>query len=701
MKRLLINLLILGVAINSYGQIRWDGGGDGTSWNDPANWLGNIVPISTDNVLIDNSIVTSNYFINLPAGNISTVLNSLTITPTGTNTITVTLPNTNTAAAGLQINGSGDAFVINAGGIFVNASGATSGTPVSVTTTNFFRINNGGIYVHRTPRGHTNNLISRLSAVPGTENGTVVFDVPAASYFISATGRTYGNLVFSSQTNINPVTYSANGASDLTVNGNFILNDNTSFVSTMSANINIKQNLVLVTATTSFDIQANNSNNITKVMGDISSNGAIKESGIGNPVLELNGTTNQNILMAGPFTDNILFRINNSTGATLQNDLTLPANLDLLSGKIFTDVGSTLTLKDNATYTGGASSSFVHGPMKKIGDDNFVFPVGKGSIYAPIGIIDVSGENTNDEFTAEYLRTNPQNINGTLVEAGQDHISSVEYWTLNSNGVSPVKKILLTINYESFCYDMTQTYVSRFDATPPPPSPWRSLGAGPIIITGTNPPFQRGTITSVANTSQFGDFTLITNLLPTLNPLPIKLTDFTATKNNNTTAAISWELEVCCSKYALFEVQKSGDGRSFSAMRNIPGSETDRRYSIIDNRLSEGTNYYRLKMTDYDGKITYSRIAALINKESGLLITSVWPNPVSDNFKLAFSAATSSSVNITIIDISGRIVKQFASNAATGMNTLDINCSNLPNTTYHLYISDNKNNRTVTRFIKQ
>src|SRR5439155_15740448 len=33
--------------------VAWDGGGDGTNWNDPINWSNNAVPGSADDVTID------------------------------------------------------------------------------------------------------------------------------------------------------------------------------------------------------------------------------------------------------------------------------------------------------------------------------------------------------------------------------------------------------------------------------------------------------------------------------------------------------------------------------------------------------------------------------------------------------------------------------------------------------------------------
>ena len=37
------------------GIVDWDGGGDGTSWSDPQNWSGDILPVNGDTVVIDGT----------------------------------------------------------------------------------------------------------------------------------------------------------------------------------------------------------------------------------------------------------------------------------------------------------------------------------------------------------------------------------------------------------------------------------------------------------------------------------------------------------------------------------------------------------------------------------------------------------------------------------------------------------------------
>ena len=172
MRKVLLNaLLLLAVSASHAGLIFWDGeAGDG-QWASVTNWVGDILPGADDDVVLDNSFVQDAYQVEFPPGNVEVLVNSLRITPAPGKDILLWLPVSNTAAPALRALGPGDAVLLERGAVFRNSSGASSGTPVVVSAIGFFRINNGGRYIHNTARGHTDMLVNRLSAEPGTEEG--------------------------------------------------------------------------------------------------------------------------------------------------------------------------------------------------------------------------------------------------------------------------------------------------------------------------------------------------------------------------------------------------------------------------------------------------------------------------------------------------------------------------------------------------
>jgi hypothetical protein len=671
---------------------KWDGGGNGISWNDPDNWDLNLVPLATDDVLLDNSLVPGSYSVSLPAGGILISVNSLTITPAGT-TIVLTLPAGNTSNPGLAITGAGDAMVLNNGAVLRNSSGASAGSGITITNT--FRINNGGHYIHNTSRANA-SIVSQLSSVPGTEGGEFEFDVPAGSYTPSFSGRTFGSLTLSAVANGGTATYVGSGASVLTIKGNFKINTGVNLSISMSADFIVKGNFDQA-STSTFNLQGSTNNNFIKIQGHLASQGTIMESNTGLPVLELNGTSNQNISLSGTIVNSVTFKINNPAGVTLISSLVLPYQLQLITGKIKTTTSQLLVLIDNASCTTGSTISFVDGPMKKIGDDAFIFPTGAGAIFSPIGITNGTGQQATDEFIAEYKRSDPRNVNGIMVQPGQHHTSYVEYWTLNQGAGSSSKLVSLAVNLSaSFCYALSHTYVSRWNNA----GPFWTGELTSISFTGPSSfPYESGTISTIAPLNSFGDFTLITDLPESANPLPIKLTQFEVSRNGRATI-FHWELETGCSPFAKFEVQKSFENSNFETIINVAGNATNRFYSFANQGSFKEITYYRLRMTDVDGIVSYSKINVIKTRTPELLITGFWPNPVHNYGNISLQAADPGLTDFTIFDISGRAVKIIHANIKAGNNTIPLDLHLLPSGVYQILVSLGKA-KVVCEFIKQ
>jgi hypothetical protein len=224
----------------------WDGGAGTSNWSDANNWDDNVVPASGDNVVLDNSLVSGSYTVNLPTGATTVAINRLTITPDTGNTITLVLPSGNTASPGFNVgdNAAGtDDIILNNGAILKNSSGATSGNGIQANSTanGTVRINNGGKYIHNTLRS-TAGIVPLLSTVAGTETGIFEFDVPGTgSFAISASGRNYGSLTLTRTAGA--ATYTASGGSALTIRGNFTINTGVTFNSTMTGAMNLAGNL--------------------------------------------------------------------------------------------------------------------------------------------------------------------------------------------------------------------------------------------------------------------------------------------------------------------------------------------------------------------------------------------------------------------------------------------------------------------------
>ena len=115
----------------------------------------------------------------------------------------------------------------------------------------------------------------------------------------------------------------------------------------------------------------------------------------------------------------------------------------------------------------------------------------------------------------------------------------------------------------------------------------------------------------------------------TFSVLPVQLTSFTATQENGT-HRLHWQTATETNNHH-FDIERSTGGRSFEKIGTLAGagnSSTGENYSFIDNRPISGTNYYRLKQTDTDGRFDYSKVISV--KHTTGKRFSVYPNPVSN-----------------------------------------------------------------------
>ena len=598
--------------------------------------------------------------------------------PVANGPVNVTVQN----AGGIQMNVS---RTVN--GLFQTTAGVTNGNNLTLNGT--CQINNGG-YFAGSPTYGASSLLKYNTGVPygrGDEWGYVGVGT------IGVTAGYPNDVQLSNNTTLNVPNGFSNDkacARDLTVdNGSNLYADGGGG----SVNLIIGRNFTM----------SGNVSLGSAIGGDMHINGSFtRNAGIfttNNRAVYFEGNSG-NQTITGTTTFDYL-RINKTSGnVVLNSQITVNQELSLTSGNIISASASLLTLIDNATYTGGSVNSLVEGPMKKIGEEDFIFPVGAGQIYAPLGLSGGSGAATTDEFTAEYVRGNPQMLHGSCpsnCENPLDHISYVEYWRLNRDNGTATKQISLAVHRYSFSKVLSNTYVSRWNTSI---GKWTNepttISFGPVNCTAV---LECGTIISNNATGEFGDFTLATDLSFAVNPLPIKLVRFDALKQSATRALISWELAACCSKDARFELEKSTDGLRYTLLAALAGSETSRFYNYTDNELAPGVNYYRLKATDEAGAVTYSRVATVINADGEQLRVSLSPNPAGSQAMLVITAAKNTTMQFSIISSSGVVMRQWQQRVLAGTQTMATDLQALPAGVYQL-LGRGEGGRVTLQFVK-
>jgi hypothetical protein len=71
-----------------------------------------------------------------------------------------------------------------------------------------------------------------------------------------------------------------------------------------------------------------------------------------------------------------------------------------------------------------------------------------------------------------------------------------------------------------------------------------------------------------------------------------------------------------------------------------------------------GINYYRLKIKDKNGRITYSTVIAILNPEAGFEIASVFPTLTESTVFINTSSTRNMNLNFAILNMQGRVVQK-------------------------------------------
>lgn len=176
------------------------------------------------------------------------------------------------------------------------------------------------------------------------------------------------------------------------------------------------------------------------------------------------------------------------------------------------------------------------------------------------------------------------------------------------------------------------------------------------------------------------------------NILPVELISFTVdSKDNQNYLAWTTATEI---NNDFFSIERSNNGSKFAKIGKVIG--TGNSYSTIDYRFVDespesGSNYYRLKQVDYDGKYEYSDIVRADNTTSRIKI---YPTNTTDYITIDMDEQQVASV--VVFNEVGQTIKEMT---ITEMQTR-IDISDLPNGMYFVQVNA-QSGKEIKRIIKQ
>ncbi len=145
-----------------------------------------------------------------------------------------------------------------------------------------------------------------------------------------------------------------------------------------------------------------------------------------------------------------------------------------------------------------------------------------------------------------------------------------------------------------------------------------------------------------------------------LNFLPADIMNFSATPVSATSVHLTWYTpnDVAGEKY---EVEKSVDGKSFSAVQSLVstrtgGSNYQHTYQAV---TEDGTKlFFRIKQYEQGGGIKYTAVRTVVLTTKLAPAMKVYPTVVTDYMRVFFSNIPKDDWTIRVVDMNGRLVQQ-------------------------------------------
>ena len=228
-----------------------------------------------------------------------------------------------------------------------------------------------------------------------------------------------------------------------------------------------------------------------------------------------------------------------------------------------------------------------------------------------------------------------------------------------------------------------------------------NAGAGFYIVPGASNVVWNGSYWAVIfPITGFSGFYVHTNIS---FALPISLNYFNGVKQGSNNL-LDWMVSCNTTPDATLTIERSNGSGNFTGIYSITATalRCQQPFDYIDTQPLRGMNYYRLKMIDAGGKITYSNIIALLNAVKGFEWVNITPNPVTNgSFKLNITAAQPVKMDLVITDMQGRALRRQSISLVNGYNSFDMDVSNLASGTYNISGITAGDKTKVIRFIKE
>ncbi|MEP7127374.1 MAG: T9SS type A sorting domain-containing protein [Chitinophagales bacterium] len=458
--------------------------------------------------------------------------------------------------------------------------------------------------------------------------------------------------------------------------GNVLINKASGSV-ILNAGLEIAGNFTVQNSTSIFNVNGQ----YMKLAGNFTNaSGSTTFTGVTNSTLEFNGIVDQNYTPGGSLTLNKVL-INQGVASAVVlvgNPMTISGTLTLTSGRIETLLNEVNVTSNAATaVNSGNINSYVDGDLRRAtaATGSYDFPVGNylsGKGYQ-LANINFTSANTATNLLAHFKAYSVVPPALGVLDCGINYnLEALDNgsWTISSTPSTS------TGTYDVTLYNTAGSYTNSAGS-----SSWTVMkkpSAGSWALNGT---CSTSTISQVTRVglSGFSDF----GTSQSTELLPVEVISFTAVASDLGNQ-VDW-ITAAEFNNDYFSLEKSADGQQFAEINRQQGASNtyqEHHYHYTDDAPILGINYYRLKQVNNDSSFGYSNVVALENKFPTPEMMPVHPNPTTGILSFEMSTTNGGLTSFAVMDLFGKEVYKSNHTLATGINSVEMDLSQLPKGVY-------------------
>jgi hypothetical protein len=304
-----------------------------------------------------------------------------------------------------------------------------------------------------------------------------------------------------------------------------------------------------------------------------------------------------------------------------------------------------------------------------------------------------------DERTGSLSNTYCDFFNNTIVNSGRDAIrmyNQINSIVLANNVMVGTARVTASGTCLVFQQGATATQLTNYCSTLFNTAPiftdtttYEPLPGSPLINLGTDVSGYGVTFDLAGRNRPFGSGYDLGALESEATAAPVELIQFQGI-NTSEMNYLNWRFADMQDIYAV-DLQKSADARLFFLLTTCTDNQA------TDTQPYDLT-YYRLKITERNGKVSFSKtIAVQAEEKHSVGIASVSPNPVSDFAVVQLENPQSMPLTVQVFDAYGHLM--YAENIGPDVAELKLNTQAWPAGGYVLKVSDGRN-VVVARVVK-